>query len=134
MALEDKMSADALWDAVGIPQRPWTWRGVIRRGVGWRGIPRAPMELVAAREPELEAAHVRQQTASGSVWTGDAKQGWHGWGDTYALRLRPGQPVCRHRVLQRALRPGSRDAVSGEGTRAASTAWSDALAQPGPRE
>jgi len=58
MALEDKMRADALWDAVGIP--------------------RSPMQLVAAREPALRAAFEQMQTGSGTVWAGDAKQGWHG--------------------------------------------------------
>jgi hypothetical protein len=58
LALEDKMTIDALWDAAGVA--------------------REPMEIVPAEAGALIAASSRIDTGSGVVWTADNKEGWHG--------------------------------------------------------
>lgn len=65
--LEDKVIVDALWDAV--PLR------------------RAPSEVVEVRLPQLQAAAARLDRGLGTVWAGDASQGFHG-GATYTLAVR----------------------------------------------
>jgi len=58
LALEDKMTVDALWDEVGVP--------------------RAPIEIVEANLEDLAAASRRVDAGSGVVWTADNREGWHG--------------------------------------------------------
>ncbi|MFT7624859.1 MAG: hypothetical protein ACI9WU_004050 [Myxococcota bacterium] len=57
-ALEDKLTAEPLWDAVGMP--------------------RAPAQVVDADISCLRAAHERLKTAQGTVWAGDVREGFHG--------------------------------------------------------
>lgn len=56
--LEDKTITDALWDALGVP--------------------RAPYEVVPATDTDLRAAAARLSTPTGTVWAGDAREGWNG--------------------------------------------------------
>ena len=58
LALEDKMTADALW--------------------GDAGVARAPAEHVPADLDALWSAAGRLDRGSGTVWAGDNKEGWHG--------------------------------------------------------
>lgn len=58
VALEDKVVIDALWDELGVP--------------------RAPAEIVAADLDALSAAAERIDRGAGTVWAGDAREGWHG--------------------------------------------------------
>lgn len=57
-ALEDKLVVDALWDRLGVP--------------------RAPCRVVAAEVEALAAAHAALDAGRGTVWAGDARDGWHG--------------------------------------------------------
>lgn len=57
-ALEDKTIIDALWQELGVPH--------------------APFEIVAADEASLRAAAARLDRGAGTVWAGDAREGWHG--------------------------------------------------------
>jgi hypothetical protein len=57
-ALEDKTIADALWDAVGVP--------------------RAPARVVAATYDWLTAAARELDRGQGTVWSGDAREGFNG--------------------------------------------------------
>jgi len=57
-ALEDKVVIDAVWDAAGIP--------------------RAPSETVPVQAAALRAASRRIDQGSGTVWAGDAREGFHG--------------------------------------------------------
>ncbi len=56
--LEDKTLSDALWDTLGVP--------------------RAPCEVVAAEAGALLDAAARLETPAGTVWAGDAREGWNG--------------------------------------------------------
>jgi hypothetical protein len=60
IALEDKVVIDALWDR--------------------HGVPRAPSRIVAAEAPALRGAHRALDRGAGTVWAGDARDGWHGGG------------------------------------------------------
>ncbi|NIA25160.1 MAG: hypothetical protein GWP04_06275 [Gammaproteobacteria bacterium] len=57
-ALEDKVRADAVWDAAGIP--------------------RAPSEVVAAAGDELRSGYHSLDRGLGTAWAGDAKEGFNG--------------------------------------------------------
>lgn len=58
VALEDKVIIDALWDELGVARAPYR---------------------IAAAEPEaLAAAHRELDRGAGTVWAGDAREGWHG--------------------------------------------------------
>jgi len=57
-ALEDKVIIDDLWDELGVD--------------------RAPCEIVPVELAALRAAAGRLDRGDGTVWAGDAKQGWHG--------------------------------------------------------
>lgn len=57
-ALEDKLVVDALWDRLGVP--------------------RAPSRVVAAEVEALRAAHAALDVGRGTVWAGDARDGFHG--------------------------------------------------------
>lgn len=61
VALEDKVVIDALWDRLGVP--------------------RAPSRVVAAEAAALEGAHQKLDRGLGTVWAGDAREGWHGGGE-----------------------------------------------------
>jgi hypothetical protein len=61
VALEDKLVADALWDAVGAP--------------------RAESRVVAVGRDELRAAGEALDDGDGVVWAGDARDGFNGGGD-----------------------------------------------------
>jgi hypothetical protein len=58
MALEDKTTIDALWDALGVPH--------------------APVRVVPLRRSDVEAAHAALDRGSGTVVAADARSGWHG--------------------------------------------------------
>jgi|SRR5581483_1156353 len=58
IALEDKVVIDRYWDR-------------------W-GIDRPPSAVVAATRQALRAAATRFDTGAGTVWAGDAREGWHG--------------------------------------------------------
>lgn len=60
-ALEDKVVVDGLWDAAGIR--------------------RAPSEVVHARADALRAAAQRLDQGAGTVWAGDASEGFNGGAD-----------------------------------------------------
>lgn len=64
--LEDKVVIDDLWDAVGVE--------------------RAPSRVVSLADPAPEAAHAALDAGLGTVWAGDAGQGFHG-GATYTCRV-----------------------------------------------
>ncbi|HDK45213.1 MAG TPA: hypothetical protein ENG94_02915 [Actinobacteria bacterium] len=57
-ALEDKVRADAVWDAAGIA--------------------RVPSEVVAAASDELSLGHHWLDRSLGTAWAGDAKEGFNG--------------------------------------------------------
>src|SRR6266508_119804 len=57
-ALEDKVTVDDLWDALGVR--------------------RAPCEVVAAEAGPLRRAAARLDRGSGTVWAGDAREGFNG--------------------------------------------------------
>lgn len=57
-ALEDKLVADALWDAVGVA--------------------RVPSRIVSVDRVSLEDAHRALGGGAGTVWAADNSQGWHG--------------------------------------------------------
>lgn len=61
VALEDKVIIDDLWDRAGVA--------------------RAPRRIVAAEAPALAAAHRALDRGAGTVWAGDAREGWHGGGE-----------------------------------------------------
>ena len=61
VALEDKLLADDLWDAVGAP--------------------RAPSRTVRVDAGELRAASTDLDRGDGVVWAGDARDGFNGGGD-----------------------------------------------------
>src|SRR4051812_28266062 len=61
VALEDKVLADALWDRAGVS--------------------RAPSEVVPATREALAAAAARLDEGAGTVWVGDAQEGFHGGGE-----------------------------------------------------
>lgn len=61
MELEDKLVADAIWDAVGAP--------------------RAGSVQVPVEDEALRAAHAALDAGSGTVWAGDARDGLNGGGD-----------------------------------------------------
>jgi hypothetical protein len=58
IALEDKTTVHEIWSAAEVDH--------------------APSEVVAARSDELIAASSRIAGASGGVWAGDNREGWHG--------------------------------------------------------
>ncbi|MCB9528422.1 MAG: hypothetical protein H6701_08525 [Myxococcales bacterium] len=58
IALEDKLVVDALWDALGVA--------------------RAPSLAVGASVEALAAAHAALDAGAGTVWAGDAREGFHG--------------------------------------------------------
>jgi hypothetical protein len=60
-ALEDKTIADALWDAAGVP--------------------RATARVVASSYDELTAAARDVDRGAGTVWSGDAREGFNGAGE-----------------------------------------------------
>ena len=59
--LEDKVTVDALWDEAGID--------------------RAPTEVMAVDRARAWQAHRRLDRGEGTVWSGDARDGWHGGGE-----------------------------------------------------
>src|SRR4051794_26193669 len=61
VALEDKVLADALWDRAGVA--------------------RAPSEVVPATKDALDSAASRLDRGAGTVWVGDAQEGFHGGGE-----------------------------------------------------
>ncbi|HHO54327.1 MAG TPA: hypothetical protein ENK18_26520 [Deltaproteobacteria bacterium] len=65
--LEDKVVIDALWDAVGLE--------------------RAPSEVVEVELTALSEAAQRLDLGQGTVWAGDASQGFHG-GASYTVAVR----------------------------------------------
>ena len=67
VALEDKITADARWDRAGVA--------------------RVPSEVVEARREALERAAAALDTGAGTVWVGDAREGFHGGGE-YARWIR----------------------------------------------
>ncbi|MEY2407152.1 MAG: hypothetical protein QOG39_2068 [Acidimicrobiaceae bacterium] len=67
VALEDKVTVDELWDRAGVP--------------------RAPSEVVPARMDALRSAADRLDHGAGTVWVGDAREGFHGGGE-YARWIR----------------------------------------------
>jgi len=60
-ALEDKVTVDALWDAAGVP--------------------RAEAETAPLGGTAAWSAHRRLDAGAGTVWAGDARDGWHGGGE-----------------------------------------------------
>jgi hypothetical protein len=58
VAIEDKITIDARWDR-------------------W-GVPRPPSLVVAAREDDLRSGAERLDQGAGTVWAGDAREGWNG--------------------------------------------------------
>jgi hypothetical protein len=72
VALEDKTKADALWDRAGVA--------------------RAPSEIVPARKDALERAAAGLDLGAGTVWVGDAREGFHGGGE-YARWIRRPEDV-----------------------------------------
>lgn len=58
VALEDKTTVDALWDACGVP--------------------RAPALVVPAERAALEEAATTLDAGDGTVWVADNRTGWHG--------------------------------------------------------
>ena len=58
VALEDKVVIDAVWDRAGVT--------------------RAPYRIVDADPAVLAAAHGDLDDGLGTVWAGDAREGWHG--------------------------------------------------------
>jgi hypothetical protein len=60
-ALEDKLLADDVWDAVGVP--------------------RAPSRVVPVDADALAAASAELDAGAGVVWAGDAREGFNGGGD-----------------------------------------------------
>ena len=58
VALEDKTTVDAIWEAAGVD--------------------RAPSRVVAALRDDLVAAARALGGRSGTVWAGDNREGWHG--------------------------------------------------------
>jgi hypothetical protein len=67
--LEDKLIADDLWEAAGVP--------------------RAPSRVVAAAPEDLLAAHAELDGGMGTVWACDSTEGWHG-GAEYLRWVRGG--------------------------------------------
>ncbi|MCB9684950.1 MAG: hypothetical protein H6738_15470 [Alphaproteobacteria bacterium] len=65
-ALDDKTVVDRLWDEVGVP--------------------RAPFEVVPVTLEALTAAAARLDRGEGTVWSGDARAGFHG-GATYTCHV-----------------------------------------------
>ena len=65
--LENKVTIDALWDAVGVE--------------------RAPSSIVAATPRDLATAAGQLDRGMGTVWAGDNKEGWHG-GASYVRWIR----------------------------------------------
>jgi hypothetical protein len=61
LALEDKLLADAIWDACGVA--------------------RSPSEIVPVERAALDAATTRLEGPLGAVWSGDTWQGFNGGGD-----------------------------------------------------
>ena len=68
-ALEDKVVCDDVWDAAGIV--------------------RAPSEVVPADGVALRAAALRLDRGAGTVWAGDASEGFNGGGDYVRWVRRP---------------------------------------------
>ncbi len=58
LALDDKVAIDALWDKAGITREPY--------------------EIVTVNKDSLLAAAKRIDKGAGTVWSGDARDGWHG--------------------------------------------------------
>ncbi|MEZ4437062.1 MAG: ATP-grasp domain-containing protein [bacterium] len=58
VALEDKLVVDALWDRLSVP--------------------RAPSRVVPVEAAALRAAHEVLDAGRGTVWAGDAREGFHG--------------------------------------------------------
>ena len=67
VALEDKLLADALWDRAGVA--------------------RAPSAVVPATRDALVDAATELDAGAGTVWVGDAREGFHGGGE-YARWIR----------------------------------------------
>jgi len=76
--LEDKVRADAVWDAAGIA--------------------RAPSETVAAAGDELRSGHRRLDCGLGTAWAGDAKEGFNG-GAVYLRSIRNDEDAGEARVF-----------------------------------
>lgn len=74
VALEDKLLADAIWDACGVA--------------------RAPYEIVPVEREALDAASSRLAGPLGAVWSGDTLQGFNGGGD-YVRWVRDGTDRAR---------------------------------------
>lgn len=66
-ALEDKVTVDALWDDAGVA--------------------RAPAAVVPVDRAAAWAAHERLDRGEGTVWSGDARDGWNG-GGVFVHRVR----------------------------------------------
>ena len=93
--LEDKLVADALWDAVGVP--------------------RAPSRTVPVDADALRRASTDLDRGDGVVWAGDARDGFNGGGDfvRWVASGDDGAAAAGRGVLRRPLRPGPGDAVPG---------------------
>lgn len=75
LALEDKMLADAIWDAAGVP--------------------RAPYRLVeVGDDPGLAQATAELSSPLGAVWVGDARDGFNGGGN-FVRWVRDGPDALR---------------------------------------
>jgi hypothetical protein len=72
VALEDKSTNDAFFDAAGVA--------------------RPPSEVVAVDGAALLAAHGRLDAGAGTVWAGDARDGFNG-GGVFVRRVRAGAPT-----------------------------------------
>ena len=93
-ALEDKLVADEIWDAVG--------------GT------RAPSRIVALTDDAaLREATRALDEGQGVVWSGDARDGFNGGGDFVRRVLTDDDARAALDVLRVALRPGAGDAVPG---------------------
>jgi biotin carboxylase len=76
MALEDKTTVDAVWDAAGVP--------------------RAPSMVVDLDEPVLRGAVEAMDAGQGTVWAADTRDGWHG-GASGVRWIRPGDDLAAAR-------------------------------------
>ncbi|MDJ0960024.1 MAG: hypothetical protein QNJ88_05160 [Acidimicrobiia bacterium] len=79
VALEDKMTADALWDRAFVT--------------------RSPSRLVRLDAPELAEAAAQLDWGMGTFWAGDATQGWHGGGEVARWVPDPSYAAAAQRYL-----------------------------------
>lgn len=84
-ALEDKLTVDALWDAVGVP--------------------RAPSRTVELRDADAVMAAARDlDRGQGTCWVADNSTGWHGGGEYLRWTGPTGDPTQAVRDLSGAAR------------------------------